>query len=134
MSEGYGGREIETYISNILYIDNQSFYFTEINNGDPGFKSCTDESEAINKFTFTNKTIDSTKELTWIQGDGTYYKVNHSFIIFGDCTATKVLNLLNDTVKEEEFGGVKIIIADKKQIYWINNKGDLVTKTIGDEY
>jgi len=55
-------------------------------------------------------------------------------IVYSFCSDNKVLNLQNDILSEGDFGGIKLIIADEKQIYWIDYNYNLATKSIGSEY
>jgi len=128
---GPGGIETETYISNVLYINENGFYFSERGSAVPGFSSCTDESEGIIKINRENLLKNN---IGRIRGEANYYGINQSVILYSFCSDVKVLNLKNDIMSDEDFGGIKIIIADALQIYWINNSDDLVTKAIGGDY
>jgi hypothetical protein len=120
-----GYKTTENYISNIIYIDEKNLYYSEVFSAVPGFKSCTDVSEQLKKYSFAEGKYQA---LNSTNGEANYYRINNEVFIISECNSSyyRMLNIQNDKITENTLiGGCKYFAVDDTRIFWVNSVGDL---------
>jgi hypothetical protein len=129
LNRGYGNvnpgdKSIDTYITNIIQINEKNIYFSEVLSAVSGYKSCTDESEALIKYSISDNAF---TDITRMDGEIRYYRIKNALYLTSECTNYyRVINLDNDTVKEVELGKILLFAVDEKRFYWVNIEGSLL--------
>jgi hypothetical protein len=131
LKRGYGNvnpgdKSIETYISNIIQIDDKYIYFSEVLSATSGFKSCTDESEALIKYSLSDNVF---TDISRFDGEIKYFRIQNALYLISECAKYyRVVDLNTDKVKEVELGTILLFAVDENRLYWVNEEGSLLAR------
>jgi hypothetical protein len=118
-------------ISKIISIDGKNIYFSIAQSMNPGFSSCTDESEAVWKYSFSTNTVTKVVSFT---GRVDYYIYKNFVFIISKCNEnnSKSINLYNEIISDILLRRIKLMAVDDTKIFWTDQEGLLLATERND--